>query len=276
MLRRRRRFGVSQEYSDARTRIASDGAKLLPYALVPTPDEYGLGGFEKRLPRDAFACVALIELQAYVDLGKSSQLIRNCEAITSFVVELVANCSCIARRPDSSIRTLNGLITTQRTPAHRKRASIAPKFERAQIYGQHPSDEEIDVPKAVPDEDAEGEEVPGAAEGHAKIYHQEFTLEKANYCSKMGIMLDGHDDIDVYNLGVSGATAQSDTDIPWVKQPAYDDYKNHYRCDVAIVQLGTNDAKRRATVPPIRRWTRCWPRVSPERELSFHAIHPHS
>ena len=67
LLRRRRRFGVSQEYIDARTRIASDGAKLLPYALVPTPDEYGLGGFEKRLPRDAFACVALIELQAYVD-----------------------------------------------------------------------------------------------------------------------------------------------------------------------------------------------------------------
>lgn len=104
-------------------------------------------------------------------------------------------------------------------------------------------DEEVDVPKAVPDLDAEGQEVPGAAEGHAKIYHQEFTLEKANYCSKMGIMLDGHDDIDVYNLGVSGATAQSNTDIPWVDQPAYDDYKKHYRCDVAIVQLGTNDAK---------------------------------
>ena len=71
LLRRRRRFGVSQEYIDARTRIASDGAKLLPYALVPTPDEYGLGGFEKRLPRDAFACVALIELQDG-HLGKSS------------------------------------------------------------------------------------------------------------------------------------------------------------------------------------------------------------
>ena len=75
------------------------------------------------------------------------------------------------------------------------------------------------------------------------IYHKEFTLEKANYCSKMGIMLDHASDINVYNLGVSGATAQSDTNIPWVKQPAYDDYKNHYRCDVAIVQLGTNDAK---------------------------------
>ena len=61
----------SPENIDARTRIASDGAKLLPYALVPTPDEYGLGGFEKRLPRDAFACVALIELQDG-HLGKSS------------------------------------------------------------------------------------------------------------------------------------------------------------------------------------------------------------
>ena len=38
--------------------------------------------------------------------------------------------------------------------------------------------------------------------------------------------------------------AQSDTNIPWVKQSAYDDYKKHYRCDVAIVQLGTNDAKK--------------------------------
>ena len=73
----------SPENIDARTRIASDGAKLLPYALVPTPDEYGLGGFERRLPRDDFACVALIELQAYVHLGKSSLFIRHCEAIAS-------------------------------------------------------------------------------------------------------------------------------------------------------------------------------------------------
>ena len=86
LLRRRRRFGVSREYIDARTRIASDWAKLLPYALVPTPDEYGLGGFERRLPRDAFACVALIELQAYVHLGKSSLFIRHCEAIASLLL----------------------------------------------------------------------------------------------------------------------------------------------------------------------------------------------
>ena len=35
LLRRRRRFGVFREYIDAMTRVASDGAKLLPYALVP-------------------------------------------------------------------------------------------------------------------------------------------------------------------------------------------------------------------------------------------------
>ena len=61
----------------------------MPYALVPTPDEYGLGGFERRLPRDAFACVDIIEIQASSrHLGKSSLLIRNCEAIAS--LELVA------------------------------------------------------------------------------------------------------------------------------------------------------------------------------------------
>ena len=51
LLRRRRRFGVSQEYIDARTRIASDGAKLLPYAQIPTPDEHGLGGLGPAGPR---------------------------------------------------------------------------------------------------------------------------------------------------------------------------------------------------------------------------------
>ena len=39
LLRRRRRFGVFREYIDARTRVASDGAKLLPYALVPVSED---------------------------------------------------------------------------------------------------------------------------------------------------------------------------------------------------------------------------------------------
>ena len=63
----------------------------MPYALVPTPDEYGLGGFERRLPRDAFACVEIIEIQASSrHLGKSSLLIRNCEAIASLANKILA------------------------------------------------------------------------------------------------------------------------------------------------------------------------------------------
>jgi len=103
-------------------------------------------------------------------------------------------------------------------------------------------DEHIPVPASVPDTDAEGDKVEIDSKG-AKVYHTEFTLEKANYCSKMGIMLDHAEDIDVYNLGVSGATAQSGNALTWKDQEQYDDLMKHYRCDVAIVQLGTNDAK---------------------------------
>ena len=53
-------------------------------------------------------------------------------------------------------------------------------------------------------------------------------------------MLDHSDKIDVYNLGVSGATAQSGNALTWKDQEQYDDLMKHYRCDVAIVQLGTN------------------------------------
>ena len=74
----------------------------MPYALVPTPDEYGLGGFERRLPRDAFACVALIELQAYVHLGKSSLFIRHCEAIASV--------GCRARMARQAVKVLNPIL----------------------------------------------------------------------------------------------------------------------------------------------------------------------
>lgn len=90
--------------------------------------------------------------------------------------------------------------------------------------------------------------------GH-KVYHEDFPLEKANYPSKMGIMLKRSKEVNVTNLGVSGATAQQDTDMPWKGQAAYtldsgrtpyDELVSHVdkaRCDVAIVMLGTNDAK---------------------------------
>ena len=101
------------------------------------------------------------------------------------------------------------------------------------------------MPGSVPDTDAEGEKVKIDSDG-AVVYKKEFTLEKANYCSKMKIMLDhaGEQNIQTYNLGVSGATAQSKTDRPWKEQGAYDDLKKHSAgCDVGIVMLGTNDAK---------------------------------